>query len=92
MTRPGFPYPAPAGSVWVREVSTDACGLDPDGTTRKCRAKRTPDPNRVNPCNANAVALVRGEYRCGVHLDGRWLEYGVVMNWALEPTKEPEEG
>ena len=94
--RPGPPHPAPRGYRWVVEAAQDAEAADSvwDGHDRKCR-QRNPNPTRHNPCNAIAVAKVYGadkpEYRCPNHLDGRWVDAGIVMVWALEPTDSNEE-
>lgn len=37
-----------------------------------------------NPCNGRPDILInRSEPRCGNHLDGRWVRYGVVWQWQL---------
>lgn len=91
-TRPGPPYAAPRGHRWVPDVASDAHPLErgEPGRDRKCEARREPLSRRTSPCNATAVAWVRGDYRCVNHLGDRWLDAGVVMRWTLEPTGEIE--
>jgi hypothetical protein len=90
-SRPAPPYPPERGKRWVPDLAADARTIDEETgerRDRKCSARRAADRTRVNPCNAKAVALVQDNYRCANHLDGRWIDAGVVLVWVLEPIRE----
>jgi hypothetical protein len=82
--------------VWVPAVAEDAqtlSELERPPRDPKCAVRRD---GRQNPCNARAVAVVRdapedrfGHYRCTNHMDGRWVDAGIVFTWVLEEKEEP---
>lgn len=89
-TRPAPPRPAPPGQRWVVALAEDAqpvAEVIPDGRDRKCRMLSV-SPQKHNPCNAVALIVIGREPRCANHMQGRWVEHGIVMTWALEPIEE----
>jgi hypothetical protein len=90
--RAGIPYAAPRGHRWVPSAapSADVVEVVTGGGYRKCAARRSADVRRHNPCNATAVAVIQGQFLCAYHLllDGMWVDAGIVLTWALEPTGE----
>lgn len=82
------PTDAPPGMRWVVHPADGAEVLygPPLGSDRKCgHATAQSSPYKTSPCNARAVVLTEGGYRCPNHMAGLWIEYGVVWQWVLEP-------
>jgi hypothetical protein len=102
IARPNPPAdPAPPGQQWAATVDTHADVLSSYDGGRKCKAQRAGLAN-PNLCNARAVIVVqtagdagpcqrpRREPRCGNHMQGRWVEHGVVFMWQLQQITEEE--